>query len=123
VILTVSLKDALRERPGTSSYDPASWEKRKGSVLLPGHHYPTVVQAKPKQAPAVVSHDMWTVQEFRTFRALCDMAYSTINDPRSRHDANVYLKRFIEQHTKSKCDMMMAEIRRLDSIAWKGKQS
>lgn len=66
--------------------------------------------------PQVVCTDMWTPEEFRTFRHLVERCMS----PRltERAEADVWLRRFKEKHGQDKCQMMMDEIRRLDEVAW-----
>lgn len=111
--ITVSLKDALRERPGRSE-QPRGTDGRWGTS--------STVKRMPFVNNEVICTPYWTEQEFRTFRHLTDMVYNNIGDPRSRADAAVWLKRFTEQHGKDKCDLMLGELRRLDAIAWFGKK-
>jgi hypothetical protein len=120
--ITVSLKDALRERPGSRREAPrASWAKQVAAA--------TTGSRQPHAGTAVTCSPFWTPEEFRTFRYLTDVVYhgaasGVQSDPRSRADAAVYLKRFTEKQGKEKCDMMLAELRRLDAAAWfKEKQS
>lgn len=111
---TVSMKDALRHRPG--SPEGHSRTGGGGQVTVPGSR-------QPRASAAVTCSPFWTESEFRTFRYLTDMVYTGCAagvkaDPRSRADAAVYLKRFTDQQGKEKCDMMLAELRRLDATAW-----
>lgn len=112
--ITVSLKDALRERPGSPAGHP-----RQGG----GKQVAAGGSRQPRTTPAVTCSPFWTPEEFRTFRYLTDVVYNGSSsgvacDPRSRADAAVYLKRFTEKQGKEKCDMMLAELRRQDAAAY-----
>lgn len=114
MVITVSLKEALRERPSA----PQAHSRQNGTpARLPRPNYELVPGKKGTYN--VVS--LWTEQEFRTFRHLIERCAS----PRVSEaaDGRVWLRRFKEQHGEEICDMMLAEIRRRDEIAWfKGKQ-
>lgn len=114
-MITVSLKDALRERPGSPRALPRA---TGGKQIAEGGD-----RRQPLSSPTVICSPFWTPEEFRTFRYLTDVVYHGSSsgvdcDPRSRADAAVYLKRFTEKQGKEKCDMMLGELRRLDALAW-----
>lgn len=113
-MITVSLKDALRDRPGS----PRGTSRTDG-----GKQVAARAGTRAHISPVVTCSPFWTPEEFRTFRYLTDVVYHGASsgvdcDPRSRADAAVYLKRFTEKQGKEKCDMMLAELRRLDAATW-----
>ena len=128
--VTVSLKDALRERPsdayrlasgasrevvpytqwtGTAQRaltDP-TWEGRKKSRLD---------KLDKAAAQLTIVKPFWTAAEFRSFERLSAMVCDPAMDVRQR--ARTWLKDFIDKHGKEKCDMMLAELRRRDELEW-----
>lgn len=118
-MITVSMKNALRQRPGSSG-----GTTERLSAGAPTRTYPA---PRVRQDASVICSPYWTPEEFRTFRYLTSVVYTgaaadVAVDGRTRADAAVFLKRFTEKHGKEKCDMMMAELRRLDAAAWFGKR-
>jgi hypothetical protein len=115
VHITVSLKEALRERPRDAQAHPKS---RPGQVT-----YDSPRPARRQVSPDVVMSDFWTAEEFRTYRYLMDVVYTghaagVKVDATTKANCDVFLQRFVQKHGKEKCDMMLDELRRLDEQSW-----
>lgn len=119
MVITVSMKDALKMRPGASE-DPFTRDK-KGRVNGWQASFPLRAQDRLPELtyqpqPLVICTPMWKPEDFRAFRGLCDMVCSP--DIETRMNAQAWLAQFKRKHGAEKCDMMLAEIRRLDADAW-----
>lgn len=111
---TISLKDATSNRPGTPprlpnlptvQEDPITkWQKAMLKL------------ANPMWTDGATSRPMWTPREFNTFERLVNMTCSHIHTERLK--GKFWLQNFQRKHGKEKCDMMMAELRRLDEQEW-----
>lgn len=114
-VASPSLKDALRERPGQSQgalISNAPSQRRLYDAER-GCYNGRPIQTK---ASEVTSYALWTAAEFRTYRHLLDRVMSPVTSEAA--SGRVWLRRFQEKHGKEVCDMMLAEVRRLDAAEY-----
>jgi len=129
-VLAPSLRDAVRQRPGTSEgetitqralstirhWDGTTWVGPGGTPLTRSEIHNANPRNKKRAKDLVIVQDMWTAADFRTFDRLSAMACSSLQSDRQR--GKDWLDRFIKKHGREKCDMMLAEIRRRDEVEW-----
>jgi len=108
--ITVSLKEATRERPGVSGAAAKAVQK-----ALPYHHTPVPGNVMVGDGQ-IICRPMWSAADFRTFSHLCDRVMDP--DQKKRQDAQVWMLRFKQKHGEDICNMMLAELRRRDALAW-----
>lgn len=117
--ITVSMKDALRQRPGLPE-GPSEGKQAVRRAMDSISHLPKNVLTL--DGPRVICTPMWEPAEYRAFERLTVMVCAPSMPERMR--ATGWMRTFIEKHGKEKCDMMLAEIRRRDAAEWfKGRKS
>lgn len=122
-VVGVSLKDATRERPGrllpaliqNAPSQRRYWDGGKFNPA-PSTHRSQPYRPSTGQGGEVTSYDLWTAAEFRTFCHLMDRVVSPVISEAA--SGKVWLRRFKEKHGEEICEMMLAELRRRDEIAW-----
>ena len=119
MVIRVSLKEALRERPGAPGAPKGTIRRYdgKGRVIELGKEAVDRAVRSLNYHATVTCTPMWEASDLRTFSHLVDM----VAHPSPGVDrilAQSWLDNFKRKHGVEKCDMMLAELRRRDAAAW-----
>jgi hypothetical protein len=117
MVVRISLKDALRERP-TESGGPLS----RGAPKRTYENGESITQRALRAVKSyntnypVTCQAMWDAATFRTFEFLTDMLTSP--DPKERDQGKKWYEDFERKHGLQKCTMMLNESRRRAQQNW-----
>lgn len=111
MVVRVSLKEALRERPDA----PAKASGRKESTAGRAERNLRLIKSYNTQF-AVTCTSLWSAAEFRTFEFLTDMVTSPRAD--EREQGKKWYADFERKHGLQKCVAMLNESRRRAQQNW-----
>lgn len=130
--ITVSLKDALKQRPESKQplhhvravldkIDRLAAQKGRSLTIVTGNGRSAPAERKyyGGSTPTVICTPMWRPEDFRTFDNLTAMSCSPSAVDQAM--AEDLIRQFVRKHGVDKCDMMLAEIRRRDAQVWFSK--
>lgn len=129
MVIRVSLKEALRERPGKPGRLSQGYTKADAALISRRHTKAdadwivsrAVASLNAYRPQLITCRPMWEEADFRTYANLLEMViHPTDGVPTIM--AQSWLDGFKRKHGVEKCDMMLAELRRRDAQAFFDKK-